>query len=153
MYFLIKPKHSTGGKDMSLLRTKNTLFNLAWLLALPIAVFCLVPTECHAIDITIDVSPGILNIQNNGIVITVRTNLDFDSVDPSSVTLNGVAISRYEEDDRGTFVAKFLMDDIKSQLKPNVYNTLTLAGKLISGEDFWGSQDIFVTSNGARQGN
>jgi hypothetical protein len=153
MYFLIKSKHSYGGKNMSVLKIKNTLFNLACLLALPIAVFCLMPTECHAAETTIQVSPGVLNIQNSGIVITVRTNLDFETVNPSTVTLNGVAISRYEEDDCGTFVAKFLLDDIKSQLKPNEYNTLTLVGKLNSGEDFWGSQEVLVTSNGERNGN
>ncbi len=129
-------------------RTKNVLFGLTWLMALPIAVFCVAPTECHALEITIDVAPNVLNLQSSGAVVTVHTNINYGDVDASTVSLNNVTISGWKADDCGNFVAKFLADDIKGlPLVVDAYNTFTLEGQTTSGESFRGTQDILVVNN------
>lgn len=129
-------------------RTKKVLFNLTWLMVLPIAVFCVAPTECHALEITIDVAPNVLNLQSNSAVVTVHTDIAYGDVDAPTVSLNGVTISGWKMDDCGNFVAKFTADDIKSlPLTVDVYNTFTLEGQTNSGEPFRGSQDILVVNN------
>jgi hypothetical protein len=48
-------------------------------------------------------------------------------------------------DDRGNFVAKFLISDIKNlSLKIGEYNTLTLKGITVNGVMFIGSQEVMV---------
>ena len=100
---------------------------------------------CCAYEILIDVSPGILNLQSNGSVDTVHTNLDYDAVEVSSVFLNNVPLSFCKSDDLGYFVAKFDMDNIKGlPLAVGEYNTLLFVGVTDDGLAFSGSQDIKV---------
>jgi len=71
--------------------------------------------------------------------------LPFSSVSATSVTLNGVTIDHWKFDDRGNFVAKFLISDIKNlSLKIGEYNTLTLKGITVNGVMFIGSQEVMV---------
>jgi hypothetical protein len=129
-------------------RTKSVLFNLTWLMAFPIAVLCLMPTESYALEITIDVAPNVLNLQSNGVVVTVHTNINYSDVNAPTVSLNDVAINSWKADDCGNFVAKFLSVDIKGlPLTVDAYNTFTLKGQTTSGESFQGSQDILVVNN------
>lgn len=106
------------------------------------------PTQCfgEGISITIDVAPATLNIQSDGVVVTVHTDIAYSYVDFSSVYLNGVAINSSKIDNCGFFVAKFLMDEIKALegLIIGDYNTLTLVGVTTSGDSFIGTQDIMV---------
>jgi hypothetical protein len=96
-------------------------------------------------EITIQVSPNVLNLNQNGKVVTVHTDLPFSSVSATSVTLNGVTIDHWKSDDRGNFVAKFLISDIKNlSLKIGEYNTLTLKGITVNGVMFIGSQEVMV---------
>ena len=77
----------------------------------------------------IDVSPNVLNLQSSGTVVTIHTNVDYNTVIASSVFLNGIPISTYKSDDRGYFVAKFVMDEVKDlPLAVGEYNTLLLIG-------------------------
>jgi hypothetical protein len=141
---------------MSLRRTEKSIFKLVGLIALPIIVFCLMPTACQAFEITIDVSPNVLNIQSNSTVLTVHTNIDFDLVNCPTVAIylgadatDPVPISWWKEDDRGNFVAKFSMNNIKAELGPEDYNQLTtfrMVGETTSGEEFHGEQEILVTN-------
>lgn len=141
---------------MSLRRTEKSIFKLVGLIALPIIVFCLMPTACQALEISIDVSPNVLNIQSNSTVLTVHTDIDFDLVEPSTVSIYvsadatvPVPINWWKEDDRGNFVAKFSMSDIKAELGTEDYNQLTtfrMVGETTSGEGFSGQQDIMVTN-------
>jgi hypothetical protein len=110
-----------------------------------------VPAECFGFEITIDVAPNVLNIQSEGQAVTVHTNIDYGDVDVHSVFLNGVDISSWKADNRGNFVAKFLMDDIKTldgliTDGDNVdgHNTLTLVGVTKDGEAFVGTEEIKV---------
>ena len=119
------------------------------------AVFCLTlllsvvlrptPSYSEEIQIEIDVAPATLNIESNGVVVTVHTNIGYSAVDASAVFLNGILINSYKADSRGYFVAKFLMDVIKGlNLNIGDYNTLTLIGSTTDGDTFIGKQDIMV---------
>ncbi len=97
--------------------------------------------------ITIKVSPNILNLKNNGQVVTIHTDISYNSVVGASVTLNGITIYYWKSEDRGNFVAKFNINDIKNlPLKIDEYNTLTLKGTTVNGELFIGSEQILVIS-------
>jgi len=108
-------------------------------------------TSCWALDILIDVAPGVLNLQNNGQVVTVHTSLPYSQVTGASVTLNGLPISWWKADNRGYFVAKFNIDDVKNLpgLIVDEYNTLTLTGESTQGE-FTGSAEILVISRSGK---
>ena len=95
--------------------------------------------------INIDVAPNVLNLNNQGEVVTVHTDIAYGLVSTSSVYLNGVKINSWKSDDRGNFVAKFLMSEVKA-LDMNIgeLNTLTLNGNTTSGDEFTGSQEIKV---------
>ncbi|MDL1976866.1 MAG: hypothetical protein LWX52_01995 [Deltaproteobacteria bacterium] len=135
---------------MSSENSKGILFSVIWLIMLSLASFSVAPTECHAFEITIDVAPNVLNLQNNGQVVTVHTNIAYGSVQASTVYMNNVAISSWKSDLCGNFVAKFVMNEIKDlPLVIDHYNTLTLVGITTSNESFWGSQDILVVDNGS----
>ncbi|MBN2270870.1 MAG: hypothetical protein JXN61_09670 [Sedimentisphaerales bacterium] len=98
--------------------------------------------------ISIRVAPNVLNILSQGEVVTVHTDIAFSSVDAHTVLLNGVPISSWKADDRGNFVAKFVMDEIKElELNLGQLNTLTLTGVTVGGEPFSGSAEILVVMN------
>jgi hypothetical protein len=92
-----------------------------------------------------------LNLESQGQVVTVHTDLAYRTVDAVSVRLNGVEISSWKADNRGQFVAKFLMSEIKNlPLTIGDYNTLVLEGSTSDGQVFSGSQDILVVQNTPR---
>ena len=111
-----------------------------------LVVFLQAPSQCYGFDIEIDVSPNVLNIQSSGTVVTVHTDIAYGAVEGASVFLNNVAIYYSKSDNRGYFVAKFVMDDIKTLdvLIIGDYNTLTLTGYTDDREAFIGTQDIKV---------
>ena len=109
------------------------------------------------IEIEIDVAPNVLNIQSEGTVVTVHTDIPYSSVDAptvslvydSTVPLNEIEISWWKDDNRGNFVAKFSMDEVKSLFEEDdmeKYNTYTfvLEGFTTVGDKFSGEQDIIV---------
>jgi hypothetical protein len=113
-----------------------------------LAGFLLIAPTSHAFEIIIDVSPNVLNLQNQGQVVTVHTDIDYGLVDVSSVYLNGVLINSWKADDRGYFVAKFLMSDVKAlDMVIGDYNLLQMVGATIEGIAFAGEQYIKVVNN------
>lgn len=122
--------------------------SLVCLIALSV-MFFQATTPCYGFEISIDVAPAVLNLQNKGQVVTVHTDIAYSKVDASTVYLNGVAINSWKADDRGNFVAKFLIEEIKSLdgLIIGDYNTLELVGATIDGDEFIGVQDIMVINN------
>ena len=133
---------------MILKRAKTLCLPVLCCMALTLVLFQM-PAQCHAFEINIDVAPNVLNIQSNGTVVTVHTDIAYGSVNFSTVYLNGLAIDSWKADDRGNFVAKFLMDAVKTLdgLVIGGYNTLTLVGVDTDGEAFSGTQDILVIDN------
>lgn len=106
------------------------------------------PAASDAFEIEIDVSPKVLNLSSNGQVVTVHTNIEYTLVDVSSLYLDGVPISSWKSDDCGYFVAKFMMDDIKSlPLSIGEANVVKLVGLTTNGLAFWGEQTIQVIQN------
>ena len=108
-------------------------------------------------DFTIDVSPNVLNLQRtDDKCVTVHTNISYNDVVCSSVALEvvgndgpvSILCDYCKSDDRGNFVAKFLMEDVR-KLPLTIYenNTFTLIGYTKDDVDFWGSQDILVVDN------
>ena len=104
------------------------------------------PSTSFGFDIEIDVSPNVLNIQSESVVVTVHTDIAYSAVVGSTVFLNGVEISHWKSDARGNFVAKFLSDEIKmlDGLIIGDFNTLVLTGYTTEDEAFIGMQDIKV---------
>jgi len=128
----------------SILSSGFSLFLLLFL-----TVISLKAVAAEPIVISIDVSPSVLNLQNQGEVVTVHTNIAYSLVAGSTVSLNGIEISWWKSDDRGYFVAKFLMSDVKNLpgLVIGGYNTLTLEGVTKAGVSFTGSEEIKVINN------
>ena len=122
-----------------------------WALGLAIAMLA-APTICSAeeILITIDIAPATLNIQSNGKVVTVHTDIAYSDVDVYSVYLGGVYIDSSKADDRGNFVAKFLIDEIKTLdgLVIGDYNTLTFIAVTTDGMALSGASVVMVIDSG-----
>ena len=123
---------------------KKNLFT--GLLALCAILMVVGTANADDIMIEIDVSPNVLNLQSSGTVVTVHTNVDYNAVIASTVYLNGIPISTWKSDDRGYFVAKFIMEDVKNLdlLVVGELNTLTLLGATDDGLSFEGSHGIKV---------
>jgi hypothetical protein len=95
--------------------------------------------------IEIQVSPNVLNLQNQGQVVTVHTEIAYFLVDAETVYMNGIEISSWKADNQGNFVAKFLMDEIVGlPLEIGEYNELTLEGLKTDGTSFTGTDQIMV---------
>ena len=109
-------------------------------------LFTLGSGPCYGFDIIIDIAPNVLNLGSQGEVVTVHTNIAYGEVYITSIYLNDVPISGWKADDRGYFVAKFFMDDIKDQVDVGYY-IFTLTGWTIGGEFFSGTQVIKVVDN------
>ena len=86
--------------------------------------------SAQAFEISITVAPNVINIQSDAYVVTVHTDINYSDVYAYDVTLNGVAIHTWKADNRGNFVAKFLMADIETLdgLVIGDYNKLVLFG-------------------------
>ncbi len=126
-------------------RTKTRTIALVSTALLLSAIACV-----WADDLTIEVvvAPNVLNLQNNGQVVTVHTDLPYSSVAGATVTLNDVAISWWKSDNQGNFVAKFVMKEIKNiGLNIGELNTLTLTGQTKDDVLFTGSTEILVVDN------
>ena len=131
-------KHSTR-------QTHRVIF-AACLTTLVMTAIC-----CWAADgilVEIEVAPNVLNLESNGTVVTVHTDIPYGDVAATTVTLNGIPIDHWKADNRGNFVAKFLMDAIKDlPLDIGGMNTLTLEGQAGDDSPFSGSCDIRVVRN------
>ena len=105
------------------------------------------------VEINIDVAPNVLNIQSEGTVVTVHTDIAYSAVEGASVELNGIIIAWWKSDSRGQFVAKFNMEEVTALVDAGVLDlgeiTLTLTGTSVLG-NFSGTQTIKVISVEAR---
>jgi len=120
-----------------------------WALGLAIVMLA-APAICSAEEITIEIAPATLNLQSNGNVVTVHTDVSYGDVDVATVYLGGVAINSWKADDRGYFVAKFLIDDIKTidALVIPGLNQLQFVALTIYDEEVWGTAAVMVIDVG-----
>ena len=110
-------------------RNKRRIGGVVRAVSLTILLTAAVCCWANNFTIAIDVAPNVLNIENQGEVVTVHTDLPYNSVVSASVCLNDVEIAWSKIDNCGNFVAKFVMEDIKDlPLAIGDYNTLTLTG-------------------------
>lgn len=126
---------------------RKCLLSIACAFAL-VTVFTLASGQCadYDFEIAIDVAPNVLNLQNQGQVVTVHTNISYGLVDAATVYLSGIPINSWKADNRGYFVAKFLIGDVKNLVAIGS-NILTLTGITTDGSSFWGEQTITVVDN------
>jgi hypothetical protein len=121
------------------------------ILAILFMLFCLPLFTMGQATIDIQVAPNVLNLQNQGQVVTVHTDIPYSQVVGSSVSMNDIEIESWKSDNQGYFVAKFNMDAIQGlPLNIDEYNTLTLEGTKTDGTTFTGEDDILVID---RKGN
>ena len=116
---------------------------------LSILALLAMPMGAQAFDLDIVVAPNVLNIQSEGKVVTVHTDIAYSAVDVYTVFLNEVPIDSWKADNRGNFVAKFIMSDVKQLdgLHIGDYTTLKLTGATWSGEAFFGDDEVMVVDN------
>ncbi len=134
---------------------KNQKIGLFLLLAFFTGTFLLQrPSTCYSFEIQIEIAPATLNLQSEGAVVTVHTDIIYSAVDVSSIYLNGVFINSWKADNQGNFVAKFIMEDIKilPGLITGDYNLLKIVGLTKDKEAFWGEIEITVVDNVPRGG-
>ena len=127
------------------LKRRNTFL----FLGLATVLFAM-PAIGSACDNEIRIAPYTLNLRSEGTVVTVHTDVPYSDVDVYSVYLGDVAISAWKADDRGFFVAKFLMDDIKAidGLVLNDYNTFQCVAVTVSGQPICGEAEVMVIARG-----
>jgi hypothetical protein len=111
-----------------------------------IAVLFSLPFSSYAQEvIEIQVSPSTLNLQNNGQVVTVHTEISYSLVVAETVSMNGIVIDSWKADLQGNFVAKFVMEEIVGlPLEIGDYNDLTLDGTKTDGTTFTGTDQVLV---------
>ena len=128
--------------------TMKSAAAFASIIALFMMVFT-VPALCF--EISIDISPSTLNLEYQGTVVTVHTDIPYYYVEGATVELNGIEIAWWKSDNRGNFVAKFNADNVKPIVTPGS-NMLTLTGETKEGETFTGSGTITVVDNTGSDG-
>jgi len=132
-------------KSSAMLKTTVFMLVLGLFLSMPVLTF-----SQEVIDI--QVSPSTLNLQFNGEVVTVHTNIAYSLVDAETVSMNGVVIDSWKADNQGNFVAKFVMEEIIGLpgLVVGDFNTLTLEGTKTDGTTFIGSDEVIVIDVAAK---
>lgn len=119
-------------------------------IALFVSAIFLVSTGLYAqTTIEIQFSPNVLNLQNQGQVVTIHTDIPYGTVEAETVYLNDVEIQSWKADNQGNFVAKFNMDAIQGleSLVVGEYNTFTLDGTCYDGSTFTGTDEVLIVDN------
>lgn len=108
-------------------------------------LFCalLVGPSLAQTTIAIQVSPSILNLDSQGVWVTIHADIAYRDVDGFTVTLNGIPVEVVKADSRGDLVAKFCLDDVKDILEPGKV-ALTLTGVTSDGASFVGTTMVKV---------
>ena len=117
---------------------KKTLVSVVAVAAMVVSASSLL-----AFDVTIDVAPSVVSLDSQGEVVTVHTDIAYGAVDAYSVALDGLPIQSWKADNRGNFVAKFNLDDVKDMIEVGTVE-VTLTGTTKDGEEFSGSDTIRV---------
>ena len=133
---------------------KNLIRRKFPIVGLILVAFLFIQSETVTnMEISITVSPSVLNIQNNGQVVTVHTDIAYGAVEATTVTLDGIEINSWKADNRGNFVAKFLIDEVKNlypEVTAPVNAELILSGFTKTGISFFGVDEITVINNSGK---
>jgi hypothetical protein len=102
------------------------------------------------LDVEIVVSPNVLDLESNGVWVTVHAEIPYASVVGVSVQLGGIPVEIVKADSRGVLVARFLLDDVNAILTP-APKVLTLTGATKEGGVFSGADEILVIEQTGRR--
>ncbi len=107
----------------------------------------------ETLNVQIDIAPNVLNLMNQGQVVTVHTDLAYGIVDAWTISLNGVVIQTYKSDNQGNFVAKFDIEEIKDLpgLVIDQMNLMVFTGQTKTGVPFTGQSEILVVNKSSRK--
>ena len=119
------------------------------------------PSSCQAFDISINVSPNIINLDSDDHEFGIHTNVPYSIVNIEDQTVILVCPNDSEilpticfADSRGYLVAKFNTSDLETYCQPVIddYNTLMLVGetKFDPIESFAGAGDVLIIDKQAR---
>ena len=108
-------------------------------------------------EVTIVVSPNVVNLDSVGTWVTVHAEISYYDVEEFTVSLDGIPVVYIKSDARGELVAKFNLDDVKGLLNNDDILSkgevdLTLDGITSDGhEKFTGTDTIkVIVSTGKR---
>ena len=130
-----------------------------WVLILTVAILVspYSASEAEAREITIRIAPSVLNLANQGEVVTIHTGEPYSEIVGASVVVvpdsgDPVAISWWKADNRGDFVAKFVMEEIKNipDISANETYHFVLQATTSSGETLVGTADVRVIDRSSR---
>ena len=113
------------------------------------------PSSCQAFDISINVSPNIINLDSDDHEFGIHTNVPYSIVNIEDQTVTLVCPNDSEilpticyADSHGNLVAKFNTSDLEIYCQPVIddYNTLMLVGetKFDPIESFAGAGDVLI---------
>lgn len=109
------------------------------------------------ISIEIVIAPNVISLHGAGVLLTVHADIPYNAVDAATVELrddhgNSVGMDWCKADDRGDFVAKFVMDEVVDELElvPAVINNLTLRGWTADQIEFAGTDGVKVIERAGR---
>lgn len=122
---------------------KAFLLPIAASILLILFVFALVEAQ-EVTSVTAVVAPQTVILgSDQGGLVTVHAEIPYNSVDLSSLTLNGIPAKGNKPDNRGELVAFFDETAVKNIVAlPQA--TLTLEGRTLAGDDFQGSDTVRV---------
>ena len=103
------------------------------------------PVQCQddALIIPVAIAPNVVNLESEGVWVTVHAGIPYNAVAGLSVTLNDIPVVYTKADNRGNLVAKFDIDQVKEILEvPGV--VLRLDGYTKDGDAFTGTALIDV---------
>lgn len=111
----------------------------------------------EARDITIRIAPNVLNLSNQGEVVTIHTGEPYSEIVGASVVVvpdsgDPVAINWWKSDNRGDFVAKFVMEEIKNIPGISADETyhFVLQATTTTGEILVGTADVRIIDRSTR---
>jgi hypothetical protein len=99
--------------------------------------------SADADEVTIVISPNVVNLDSVGTWVTVHAEISYYDVDRLTVSLDGIDVVYIKSDARGELVAKFNLDDVKDILSEGEVD-LTLSGNTFEGVEFIGTDTIKV---------
>lgn len=130
-----------------------------WVLTLTVVILVspYSASVAEAREITIRIAPNVLNLANQGEVVTIHTGEPYSEIVGASVVVvpdsgDPVPIDWWKADNRGDFVAKFVMEEIKNipGISANETYHFVLQATTTSGEILVGTADIRVIDRSSR---
>jgi len=137
---------------MEIIEIKKTpLLLLAWILTLALSVF-FTPGKSQAYDISINISPNIINLESSDHTFGIHTSIPYSNVNIDEVVLicpddSELYPTVCYADSLGNLVAKFNTSDLKTDcdLVIDDYNTFVLEGETKIDPDFFsGAGEVLI---------